>query len=52
MNVLLRLLTSHNIDASRFITHRFALDEFEQAYDVFGQAAETGALKIVLSRTP
>ena len=49
---LLRLLTSHNIDASRFITHRFALDEFDQAYDVFGRAAETGALKVVLSRVP
>ena len=49
---LLRLLTSHNIDASRFITHRFGLDEFDQAYDVFGRAAETGALKVVLSRTP
>ena len=49
---LLRLLTSHNIDASRFITHRFVLDEFDQAYDVFGRAAETGALKVVLSRTP
>jgi alcohol dehydrogenase len=47
---LLRLLTSHNIDAARFITHRFALDEFDEAYDVFGRAAETGALKVVLSR--
>jgi alcohol dehydrogenase len=49
---LLRLLTSRNIDASRFITHRFALDEIDQAYDVFRRAAETGALKVVLSRTP
>ena len=47
---LLRLLTSHNIDASRFITHRFALDEFPRAYDVFDRAADTGALKVVLSR--
>jgi alcohol dehydrogenase len=48
---LLRLLTSHHIDAGRFITHHFALDEFDQAYDVFGRAADTGALKVVLSRT-
>jgi alcohol dehydrogenase len=48
---LLRLLASHHIDAGRFITHRFALDEFDQAYDVFGRAADTGALKVVLSRT-
>ncbi len=50
-STLLRLLTSHQIDAGRFITHRFALDEFDQAYDVFARAAETGALKVVLSRT-
>jgi hypothetical protein len=27
------------------------LDEFDAAYDVFGRAADTGALKVVLSRT-
>jgi alcohol dehydrogenase len=48
---LLRLLTSRQIDARRFITHRFGFDEFIQAYDVFSRAAETGALKVVLSRT-
>jgi alcohol dehydrogenase len=48
---LLRLLASHHIDAGRFITHRFALEEFDRAYDVFGRAADTGALKVVLSRT-
>ena len=48
---LLRLLTSHQIDAGRFVTHHFALDEFDEAYDVFTRAAETGALKVVLTRT-
>jgi alcohol dehydrogenase len=48
---LLRLLASHHLDAGRFITHHFALEEFDQAYDVFGRAADTGALKVVLSRT-
>jgi alcohol dehydrogenase len=47
---LLRLLTSHQIDAQRFITHRFGFDEFLHAYDVFANAAETGALKVVLSQ--
>jgi alcohol dehydrogenase len=47
---LMRLVTSGQLDASRFITHRFGLDEFDQAYDVFTRAAETGALKVVLSR--
>jgi alcohol dehydrogenase len=48
---LLRLLTSHQIDAQRFVTHRFGFDEFIEAYDVFARAGETGALKVVLSRT-
>jgi alcohol dehydrogenase len=48
---LQRLLTSHHNDAGRFITHHFALDEFEKAYDVFARAADTGALKVVLTRT-
>ena len=47
---LLRLVTSGQIDAGRFVTHRFALDEFDEAYDVFARAGETGALKVVLSR--
>ncbi|MDQ2845911.1 MAG: zinc-dependent alcohol dehydrogenase family protein [Actinomycetota bacterium] len=47
---LLRLLTSHQIDAQRFITHHFTFDQFDEAYDVFARAAETGALKVILSR--
>ena len=48
---LLHLLATHQVDAARFITHRFTLDEFDAAYDVFSRAADTGALKVVLSRT-
>ena len=47
---LLRLLAGGQIEAGRFVTHHFALEEFAEAYDVFGRAAETGALKVVLSR--
>lgn len=46
----LRLLSGHQLDAGRFVTHRFALDEFEQAYDVFQRAGETGALKVLITR--
>jgi alcohol dehydrogenase len=46
----LRLLSSHQLDATRFVTHRFRLDEFMDAYDVFARAADTGALKVVLTR--
>jgi alcohol dehydrogenase len=48
---LLRLVAARQIDSARFVTHRFALDEFVEAYDVFGRAAETRALKVVLSRS-
>ncbi|NKZ08256.1 zinc-dependent alcohol dehydrogenase family protein [Actinomadura latina] len=47
---LLRLVAGRHIDAARFITHHFTLDEFAKAYDVFADAADTGALKVVLSR--
>jgi len=47
---MLRLLEQGQIDAARFVTHRFHLDQFIEAYDVFGRAGETGALKVVLSR--
>jgi alcohol dehydrogenase len=47
---LMRLITSHHLDAGRFITHHFVLDQFTDAYDVFARAGETGALKVVLNR--
>ena len=46
---LMRLITTGQIDASRFITHRFDLDDIEEAYDVFAHAADTKALKVVLT---
>jgi alcohol dehydrogenase len=47
---LMSLVASGQIDARRFITHHFGLAEFEAAYDVFARAADTGALKVVLTR--
>jgi alcohol dehydrogenase len=49
---LLKLIANGQIAAGQFITHHFALDDFIEAYDVFARAGETGALKIVLTRTP
>jgi alcohol dehydrogenase len=46
---LLKLTASHQVDVTRFITHHFTLDQFMEAYDVFGRAADTGALKVVLT---
>jgi alcohol dehydrogenase len=47
---LLRLVAGRQLDAQRFITHRFALGDVMEAYDVFSRAAETAALKVVLTR--
>ncbi len=46
---LLRLIESHQIDAARFVTHRFALEDILTAYDVFGRAADTGAIKVMMT---
>jgi alcohol dehydrogenase len=46
---LLRLLASGQLDVSKLVTHRFALADFEQAYDAFAKPAETGALKVVVT---
>ena len=46
---LLRLLLSQQLDAERFVTHHFTFDRFDEAYDVFARAGDTGALKVVLT---
>ena len=46
----MRLVSSGQIDAKRLVTHHFGLGEMETAYDVFANAADNGALKVVLSR--
>ncbi|HVV26571.1 MAG TPA: zinc-dependent alcohol dehydrogenase family protein [Rhizomicrobium sp.] len=46
---LLKAVTAGTIDPARLITHHFRLDRILDAYDTFGQAAETGALKVIIS---
>jgi alcohol dehydrogenase len=48
--MLLNLVDSGKLPAERFGTHQFKLDEVLDAYDTFGRAAETKALKVVLTR--
>jgi alcohol dehydrogenase len=48
--ILMHLVTTGQLDAKRFVTHHFSLDEFDEAYDVFARAGDTSALKVVLSR--
>ncbi|MDR5858605.1 zinc-dependent alcohol dehydrogenase family protein [Halomonas eurihalina] len=47
--VLMRFLESGGIDAEGLVTHRFALDDIEQAYDVFSRAASEKAIKMLLT---
>jgi alcohol dehydrogenase len=47
---LIRLIQSGMINPARLVTHTFGMDQFEEAYDVFSRAGETGALKVVLNR--
>jgi len=49
---LLRLTKDQQVDVGRFVTHHFTLDQFDEAYDTFSRAADTGALKVVLTREP
>ncbi|HWK33590.1 MAG TPA: zinc-dependent alcohol dehydrogenase family protein [Hyphomicrobium sp.] len=47
--MLLKTVQSRKIDPTRLITHRFKLDQIMDAYDTFGRAAETHALKVIIS---
>jgi alcohol dehydrogenase len=49
---LLKLIEGGRLDPKPFATHHFALDETEKAYEVFAAAAETHALKVVLTAVP
>jgi alcohol dehydrogenase len=46
--MLLNILKAKRIDPTRLITHRFKLDQILEAYETFGHAAETKALKVIL----
>ncbi|MDT0466260.1 zinc-dependent alcohol dehydrogenase family protein [Streptomyces gibsoniae] len=45
---LLRMAAAGRLPASSLVTHTFPLEKMEEAYDVFGRGADTGALKVVL----
>ena len=47
--MLLKTVQSKKIDPTRLITHRYKLDQILDAYDTFGRAAETRALKVIIS---
>lgn len=49
MNILLRATSSKAVDPIKLITHRFSLDQILDAYDTFARAAQTQALKVLIS---
>jgi alcohol dehydrogenase len=46
---LMRLI-GHQLDVGRFVTHQFAMEHMLAAYDTFARAADTGALKVVVTQ--
>ncbi len=46
--MLLKTVQSRKIDPKQLITHRFKLDQILDAYDTFGRAASTHALKVIV----
>ncbi|CAM5589411.1 zinc-dependent alcohol dehydrogenase family protein [Streptomyces hirsutus] len=44
---LLRTAVAGQLSGGQLITHTFPLDRMQEVYDVFGDAAETGALEVV-----
>ena len=47
--MLLKLVAQGKLHPERFVTHRFGLGDIVDAYDTFGRAAETKALKVALA---
>ena len=48
--MLLKLVAQKKIPAEKLATHHFTFDQVLDAYDTFSRAAETKALKVVISR--
>ncbi len=46
--LLLSLIQAHKLDPRQLATHTFSFEEFPKAYDVFGNAAEAKACKVVI----
>jgi alcohol dehydrogenase len=50
LGMLLKLVVQQKLPADKFVTHRFAMDDVISAYETFGSAAKTQALKVLISR--
>jgi alcohol dehydrogenase len=47
--MLFKTVTASKVDPSLLITHHFTLDQIPEAYETFGNAAKTKALKVIIS---
>mgnify|MGYP000471025989 CR=1 FL=1 len=50
LGMLLKLVAKNKLPVGKFVTHRFAMQDMVDAYETFGNAAQTGALKVLISR--
>jgi len=48
LGMLLKLVAEHKLPAEKFVTHEFSFDQILEAYEVFGHAADHGALKVLI----
>ena len=48
--MLLKLVAQGKLAPEKFVSHRFTLDGIIDAYDTFGRAADTKALKVAITR--
>ncbi|THG39054.1 zinc-dependent alcohol dehydrogenase family protein [Sphingomonas olei] len=47
--MLLKVVGSKKIDPALLITHRFTFDQMLEAYETFGNAQKTGAMKVIIA---
>jgi alcohol dehydrogenase len=46
--VLIKIVQSEKINPQKLITHHFKLEKVKEAYETFGNAAKTNALKVII----
>jgi len=52
LGMLLKLVAQRALPARAFVTHEFTFDQVEAAYEVFGNAAQNDALKVLIHDGP
>ncbi len=48
LGMLLKLVAEHKLPADKFVTHEFGFDQMLEAYEVFANAAQYDALKVLI----